>query len=244
MREWLISIRLFIVRAWGIAALGVAFVINPVRFLQFIGWVPTTYAFPIKPQQFQMLLGVVVLAAMLIWFHRQRMAFVERQAPHPTVPLYEALRYISRDSVWASRQEPDRREDEKWAIRHREEVLRQLTLGRLRTWGRQIAGERRHGLSEIGTAFWGRADHFEPFSIMMDNSTEHTVHTVTGSAFSNIRFLRTELEYVWPRRPFWDALLRRSPVERTGLDKEWKRQDSINDARAIELGAERERRSI
>ena len=102
MKDWLTSLRLFIVRAWIIGVLAVGVVVNPVRLLQFMGWLKPGYSLPLSPLQFQMLFAVLLLVALFIWFHRQRVAFELVRPADPKVMFTDMLRYLDSCQAHAS----------------------------------------------------------------------------------------------------------------------------------------------
>ncbi len=233
----LTSLRLFVVRAWVLVALAVAFVVNPVRVAQLMGWLKPGYAPPLSPLQFQLLLGAVLLGALFIWFHRQRVAFELARPADPTVMFTDLLRYLARSSRWAAK---DSRDDD-WVKRLDREVLDKLAIGAVTAFGRKYTpnGEREFALSPIPAEFWRTASLWG-FEVMNERSTQQTVHSVKpgGPAYTEIFFDRRQLQQVWLPRSWWAALIRQSPAERRGNIRDWRERDRKLDAqeRAIRDG--------
>ena len=237
MKDWLTSLRLFIVRAWIIGVLAVGVVVNPVRLLQFMGWLKPGYSLPLSPLQFQMLFAVLLLVALFIWFHRQRVAFELVRPADPKVMFTDMLRYLARSSRWASK---DSRDDD-WVKRLDREVVDKLAIGSVTAYGRKYSpnGEREFALSAIPVEFWRTASLWG-FEIMNERSTQQTVHSVKagGPAYTEIFFDRAQLRQVWPPRSWLAAIARRSPAERRGNVRDWRERDKKLDAqeRAIRDG--------
>jgi hypothetical protein len=225
----LTSLRLFAVRAWVLVALAIAFVVNPGRVAQLMGWLKPGYTLPLSPLQFQLLLGAVVLVSLFIWFHRQRVAFELARPADPKVMFTDMLRYLARSSRWAAK---DSRDD-KWVKRLNREVLDKLAIGAVTAFGRKYTpnGEREFALSPIPTEFWRTASLWG-FEIMNERSNQQTVHSVkpSGPAYTEIYFDRGQLRQVWPPRSWWCALIRQSPAERRGNVRDWRERDGELDA--------------
>ena len=220
----LTSLRLLIVRGWILGALAVALVVNPVRFAQFMGWLKPGYTLPVSPLLFQVLLSALLLAAMFIWFHRQRVAFELVRPADPKVMFTDMLRYVATASRWAS---TDSRNDD-WVRRLEREVLDALSIGRVTAFGRRYSpnAEREFALSPIPTEFWRTASVFT-FEIMNERSTQQTVHSTkpNGPAYTEVFFDGGQMRQVWARRSWIAALAHRSPAERRGNVRDWRERD-------------------
>jgi hypothetical protein len=233
----LISLRLFVVRAWVLVALAVACVVNPVRVAQLMGWLKPGYTLPLSPLQFQLLLGAVLLVSLFIWFHRQRVAFELVRPADPQVMFTDMLRHLASRSRWAAK---DSRDDD-WVKRLERDVLDKLSIGTITAYGRRYSpqGDREFAMSPIPAEFWRTASLYV-FDIMNERSTQQTVHSVKpgGPAYTEIFFDRGQLRQVWAPRSWWAALTRRSPAERRGNVHDWRERDKKLDtqARAIRDG--------
>jgi hypothetical protein len=237
VKDWLTSLLLFVRQAWLICGLALALVADPVDLLTRLHLLPAGYTLPISAVQFQALLAFLLLASLLGWFHRQRVAFELVRPADPKVMFTDALRYLASRSRWAAK---DSRDDD-WVTRQHREVLDALSIGRVTAFGRRYSpnAEREFALSPIPAEFW-RTAHLGVFEIMNERSTQQTVHSVKpgGPAYTEIFFDRGQLRQVWPPRSCWAALTRRSPAERRGNAQDWRERDQKLDAqeRAISDG--------
>ena len=234
MTIWFISLRLFIVRSWFIVALAAGLVVNPVRILQLLGWLPHSYTLLLSPLQFQMLFGFFLLIALFIWFHRQRVAFDVVRPTHPTVMFTDMLRYVATKSRWASRDTGD----DDWVNRLQEEVISALSLSRITAFGRMSSpySEREIAPSPIPAEFWRKA-WFSVFDIMNERSTQHTVHSTiqNGPAYTEVIFDHNQLRQAWTPRSGLARLTRSSPAEKRGNVKDWRQRDARLDSKEREI---------
>ncbi len=219
------SLRLFAVKAWYVVALAVAILVNPVRALQLIHAMPAAYVLPVPFWAYQAFFVVFALVAAFIWFHRQRIAYEAIRPAEPRMMLTDAMRYLARQSQWASRDAGD----DLWVTRMRREALDALSLGRVTAYGRKFApsGEREHALSAIPAEFWRAAD-LSAFEVMNERSTQQPVHSnqANGPAYTEVYFDPGHLKRAWPPRSWLAGLLRRSPAERRGNVRDWRERDT------------------
>jgi hypothetical protein len=219
-----VSLRLFVVRAWFIAVLAMGLAVNPVRLLQLMGWLKPGYVFPIPAWGFRAAFAGVLLVALFVWFHRQRIAFELVRPADPKVVLTDALRYVARRSRWAAKDSGD----DNWIRRLDDEVLGALSLGRVTAFGRKYSpnADREFAISPIPAEFWRTASLFS-FDIMNERTTQQTVHSTGtgGPAYTEIYFDRAQLRQAWPPRSALAALRRKSPAERRGNVADWRERD-------------------
>lgn len=141
--------------------------------------------------------------------------------------LYEVLRYVARDSRWASRQPPL---GDTWPEAIRDEVLREFSSGSLVAYGRRYMPDKEQAPRNIKPDFWRNASTLNASAVMADNSTKHGLHSDNGEAYTEIYFDKKAVKAVWPRRSLLARLRKRSPPEASGTDLEWAKQDSSHDA--------------
>jgi hypothetical protein len=234
MNHWATSLRLFVVRAWFIGVLAVGLVVNPVRLAQYFGWLPTSYALAIPPLAYRTFFASLLLLALFVWFHRQRIAFEVARAGHPTVMFTDMLRYIATSSRWAAKDTGD----DDWVRRLERAVLDDMALGRLTAFGRKYSPntDREFTLSLIPAEFWRTASLYA-FDVMNERSTQQTVHSTkpNGPAYTEIYFDREQVRRVWPPRSWVAAVLRQSPAERRGNVGDWRERDSKLTAQELEI---------
>lgn len=96
------------------AALFAAAIGDPLHWLRAVGVVTSPFEWIISPAWRQALFAALGLAWLFWWYHKQRVAFDDRQPSIPDTPLHKAARYISRDSVWAVAQKPE--DDADWPL--------------------------------------------------------------------------------------------------------------------------------
>jgi|SRR5579871_3505707 len=190
------------------------------------------------PDALRLLAACAALAligiSLAVWPARLRLTSEGKAAGRERLWLYEALRYLSRDSVWAQRDASD----SYWMARLEAEFVERLSLGDLVAHGRRYKPEVEQGPRPITQEFWRNVVIFGIDSIMADNSTKHSLHGRQGEAFTEIWLDRREVRRVWPRRTWLARLARQSPAERWGTARYWAQEDAKNDflARRIKDG--------
>jgi hypothetical protein len=139
--------------------------------------------------------------------------------------LYAMLRYVARDSRWASRQPSP---GDAWSEAIRDEVLRQFSSGSLVAYGRRYMPDKERAPRSIEPDFWRNVSTFPALDVMADNSAKHSLHSDNGEAYTEIYFDKKAVKAVWPRRSLLARLRRRSPPEACGTDLEWAKRDAAH----------------
>lgn len=215
----------FVRGAYGAIILAAAAISDPLQWPKAFGLMSGVYTWPMEVWERQLLFAALAFLWLFVWFHQKRVAFEDRRPPDPNMPLHHVLRWIARDSVWASKY---RWPEEEWVQRVAAELLSKWYLGRF-----EMMGVERSGPS-------GAINYLPP---AMKGSTEFEVHKLCTSEppfhmwsleakgsdgmprrFFQVRLDRREVTEVWPRRSLLNRLRRNSPVERTGDYKEIFRQ--------------------
>lgn len=172
--------------------------------------------------------GAFVVGALLaLWPSPPRPTADGRPTSHQRMWLYEVIRYLARDSQWATRLVPTR---DTWSGETDQEFLRLTGAGLLIGYGRRYKPEREAGSRPIDRDFWSRAKMFDGFGIMNANTTKHCVYSTSGEAFTEVYFNRRDVRSAWPPRSLWARLRRNSPPERWGTSRHWAEEDAKNDA--------------
>lgn len=151
-----------------------------------------------------------------VWYHgvNKRM---ERTAPDPNMPLHLALRWIARDSVWASKYHWP---DDEWVERVAAELFSKWHLGRFEMLGVERTGPS-GALNYLPPAMKG-ASEFEAHKLSTSEPPTHIWSLESKGndglprRFFQVRLDRRQVMEVWPRRSLLDKLRRNSPVERIG----------------------------
>lgn len=144
------------------------------------------------------------------------------------VPLYKALHWIAKDSVWAEEYAGD---DGQWVVALRGAFQRALSLGEVTAFGyRQISvWVLEGGLSKLEPEFWSDAQ--------LDISHISAFHPPRQANKGPLRYDFIEVDFdevkaAFPPRSRQARDERRSPVERIGYDEMWATQDA-NYGRAL-----------
>ena len=229
MGEWLVSLRLYVVRVWFIAVLGLGLVANPVRLAQAFGWLSPAFVSPISPVAFRIGFLTVTLIALFVWFHRQRMGFEPSRPANPAMPFYEVARHIAQKSEWAARRAAD--DDERWIEGLDRELTDKLSTGQIEAWGTLVpagSGRGQLGMSKIPSDFWlwGQFDSADMVLGQEPPTRAYRFDRHGGGLYRDVRFDRWQVNRAWPLRGWWSALTHRSPAERTGAAKLWRGFDT------------------
>lgn len=175
-----------------------------------------------SPEWRQALFLALGLVWLLVWYHRQRVAFEDKQPDNPTMSFPALIRYVGHKSLWAARRQKEK--DGDWIKDIFSEIRRALVMEELSGYGiceRRPDGSRDLGPSKIPVSFWQNAD-FDPdaaYRISHEDIAEQT--KLNFAVYSSVRFDPEKVKRVWPRRGPLSAGLRRSPAERTGIVEIW-----------------------
>lgn len=162
------------------------------------------------------------------------------------IPLYQAARWIARDSKWAATFHKGN--DDDWISLVKCELQSHLLAGDLKAWGHyQALGEDPSDIrSEIPREFWEHANWNSHCLINEVPPISASTRSEHGrDNYEDVVMDQNEIRLLWPKRSVWAALLGKSPVERNdrsdkkhpidhykfGLKKIWKAQD-VNYPRA------------
>jgi hypothetical protein len=164
------------------------------------------------------MIGASLLIWIILWLTGGK-----RHEPIPKfdLPFSEAARYIARSSRFAAKltDDPD------WVPKLQAEMAKRLGLAHLQAMGRRYRPARDSGPSSIPWEFWHGLEDPNVHQLMLDNTTQWPVTNRDGRAYTDVVLDSAQLRRVWPQRSWISAILRRSPVERAGFDKEWKAED-------------------
>lgn len=151
---------------------------------------------------------------LLGWYHRQRVAFDERQTATPDIPLYKVCQYIARDSNWAASYKA---RDDDWVGKVDSELQSKLLLGAVCAFGIYRPD---HGPTQSAHNIIPR-DVFEyakwkSQDLVSENPPTHFWRDSGrgGGIWANVMLNRAQVETAWPRRSLLKKMTRQSPVER------------------------------
>lgn len=150
---------------------------------------------------------------LLVWFHRQRIVFRDRQPQEPTMPLFLACRWIARDSVWAEKYDPAL--DDEWVGQVDEELMAKVLQGRIELFGKR----HRHGnpsepMQHVAPAFKSEAQ-WNSHNLVSQEPPTH-MWQQGGDSYYDIHLDGERVKQLWPKRDLWARLFSRSPIERIG----------------------------
>lgn len=133
----------------------------------------------------------------------------------PDLPLHMVFRYLAQESKWASDLSPQH--DDQWIIRTDRELVSALHLGRVIAFGEYWPhGEnpQRH-YSRIPPDFFMHAQ-WDSSKVVTDNVPCHfwRDNRHGGGLYNYVKFNRSQIEKVWPRRSLIDKIRKNSPVDR------------------------------
>lgn len=160
------------------------------------------------------------LAAAVIWafawYHgvNKRM---ERGASEPNMPLHQALRWIARDSVWASKYHWS---DDEWPQRVAAELFSKWQLGLFEMMGVEKTGPS-GAMSYLPPSMKGSSE-FETHKLCTPEPPTHIWDWVNVASdklprrFFQVRLDRADVTRVWPRRSWLARMRHKSPIERIG----------------------------
>ena len=173
------------------------------------------YHWTIGPQLRRAIFLVLAFVWMFIWYHRQVIAFEDRQPPEPNMPLHHAALYVARQSKWAANSSASL--DGHWITRVDAELISALRAGGLRAFGeyRPDAQNAEQGWREIPREFFDYAE-WRSDRLGSDNPPSHMWRSSTrgGGMYLWVRLDRRQVESLWPRRSLWQRLRGKSPVDR------------------------------
>ena len=204
-----------------------AAVSDPLHWLNALGITTGSPDWVYPPIWRQSICFALCLIWLFFWYHRQRIAFEDRQPDRPSMSLPMLIRYLGWKSQWAANR--SRSNDDDWIKDILIEIRRALLRKELNGYGiceRRHDGLRDKGSSKIPLEFWQEAE-FDPLAAY-DVSCEVVVGATAMNFpfYSAVRFDPEKVGLVWPSRNLWAAFRKKSPAERTGIDKMWKNDAS------------------
>lgn len=131
------------------------------------------------------------------------------------MPLHQVVRWIARDSVWATRY---RAKDDHWVEHALKELQLSLSRGEVTADGfRSLrnGAEREPGVRPIKSDFWAAAQWRMENNFLNENITFHASRG-TEEQFNFIELDEGEVKRRWPPRSSQDEAQKNSPVERVG----------------------------
>ena len=150
---------------------------------------------------------------LLVWFHRNRIAFGLRQPQEPNMPLYLACRWIARDSVWAEKYDPSI--DDDWVRLVDEELMAKVLQGRIDLFGkRHRLGNPTEPMQHVAPAFKGDAQ-WNSHNLVSREPPTH-MWQQGGDSYYNVSLDGSRVRSLWPKRSLLARLRHRSPIERIG----------------------------
>ena len=188
----------------------------------------TPLVFPkIDPQIGYVLLAaccaMYALAAYLWWTGRQT---ARPQSSNEWVPLYKAIQWIARDSVWAASYAEA---DDEWAERAQRVLVSALSMGQIGSTGiKKVVGYTNAGLTEIPKEEWQRAELITKnlsFEIPVAEMRLPRYTEQDPGMYVDPRVDRNAMRRLWPRRSLLARWRRNSPVERLDLVSLFEKQD-------------------
>lgn len=203
----------FVRGTWGALIAAFAAITDPLGIAKVIGAVPESTHWIIGETGMRAVFLAFAVAWAFVWFHGVQKE-MERGQREANMPLHQALRWIARDSVWASKY---RWPDDQWVVRVQAEFLSKWQLGRFEMIGQDRRGN--SGLTYLPPALKGSAE-FHGHMLTGAEPPTHIwskeVRTPDGlpTCFYEVKVDRREIAQVWPRRSLLARLLRKSPVER------------------------------
>ena len=194
-------------------AAAAAAVTDPLKWLQAFGLM-TDQQWIIEPWARQAIFAGIAFLWMFIWYHRQRVAFEERQPAKADMPLHRALHYLAKDSRWAASYHY---EDNDWPSKVGDEFMSKFRQGQLQTWGKHKTPMQARDRVEDSIPASFAKGAMARWDLLVTSVPPHHFFKPGQpgeGSWSNVRLCRAQVEAVWPSRSFLSKLLRRSPVER------------------------------
>lgn len=214
--------RLFLTKAWYLVGLFLALALNPEKLLRNAGLLKPTQTLAFNVAQFRIFIAVLLVVALYVWFHRQRLSFERGRAPRPSMPFHEVMRRIAWRSAWAAACHSD--DDGHWIERADHELTRALATGEVAAWGYLVRGNQTDlAPSLIPKDFWllGQFHGSDMVLGEVPPTGAYRFDRHGGGSYRDVRFDSREVAAAWPTRSWLSALRRRSPAERTGATKLW-----------------------
>jgi hypothetical protein len=192
-----------------------AAVTDPLSIAKMLGLVDPNMHWILGETAMRMLFLAFAVVWAFAWYHDVQTK-LERGAREPDMPLHCVLRWIARDSIWASKYVWP---DDQWLLRVKDEFLSKWQLGRIEMMGIDRGGV--GGFNYLPPALKGSA-HIDIAMLVGKFPPTHIwseeVRTKDGMprCFDQVKLNRREVMQVWPKRRLIDRVRRNSPVERTG----------------------------
>ena len=193
-------------------ALFAAAISDPLHWLNALGITTGNPDWIYPPIWRQSVCFTVCLLWLLVWYHRQRVTFEDRQQD-PTMPLYLVCRWIARDSVWAAKYDEAR--DGEWASRVDVELMGKVMQSRIELFGkRHECGNPAGPMQPIPMTFKSKAQ-WDSNKLASQEPPTH-MWQQGGDLYYNVCLDEKRVKQIWPRKGFMARLRRCSPIERTG----------------------------
>lgn len=215
MRQFTHSAWKFFCATWGALCFAAVSFVDPVEHLKAMGLISEQWYWVIGTELRRAMFLVLAFLWMLVWYHRQRIAFEVTRPLEPDLPLHEACRWIARDSVWAEKFDPQY--DMHWVELVAKELLGKVSQGRVeifgepwRHWGNPEAIQ---PVPEVAK----RSLRWEPEKLATACPPTHIWSAEPSSAiFHKVMLNRSQVRTTWPRKNLWARLWGVSPIERLG----------------------------